>query len=157
MSSPRPRILFLCTGNACRSQMAEGWARALHGDRIEAHSAGTTPHGLNPLAVRAMAESGVDISGHASKRPEQIGLPFDVVVTVCDGAHEACPVFPGARVVHAGFEDPPRLAADARSDEEAMPHYRRVRDQIRAYVERLPEALGLPVAVQAPRSKETRR
>jgi arsenate reductase len=156
MQIHRRRVLFLCTGNACRSQMAEGWTRALHGASIDAHSAGTMPHGLNPLAVRAMAEAGVDISRHRSKRPDEIGGDFDIVITVCDAAHEACPVIPGARRIHAGFEDPPRLAADARSDEEAMPHYRRVRDEIRAFVERLPEALALPVAVKTP-SKETRR
>lgn len=137
----RLRILFLCTGNSCRSQMAEGWARALRGDLLDAHSAGTHPHGLNPLAVRAMAEAGVDISGHASKRPEEIGGRFDVVVTVCDSAHESCPVMPGARVVHVGFDDPPRLAKDAVNDEDAMRHYRRVRDEIRSFVERLPGAL----------------
>lgn len=137
----RPRILFLCTGNSCRSQMAEGWAKALKGDVLEAHSAGTKPHGLNPLAVRAMAEAGVDISGHASKRPEEIGVGFDLVVTVCDSAHESCPVLPGARVVHRGFDDPPRLAAGAASDDEAMPHYRRVRDEIRAFIETLPGSL----------------
>ncbi len=136
------RVLFLCTGNSCRSQMAEGFARALRGDRIEAYSAGTNPHGLNPLAVRAMAEAGVDIAGHASRRPEDIGVAFDVVVTVCDSAHESCPIFPGApRIVHQPFEDPPRLARGAASDEEALPHYRRVRDEIRAYVLTLPEAL----------------
>jgi arsenate reductase len=138
----RRRILFLCTGNSCRSQMAEGWARALHGDRLEVHSAGTHPHGLNPLAVRAMAEAGVDIAGHASKRPEEIGGSFDLVVTVCGSAHESCPIFPGARTVHVGFDDPPRLAAGARGDDEAMPHYRRVRDEIRAFIERLNEATG---------------
>lgn len=137
-----PRILFLCTGNSCRSQMAEGWARQLKRDHLEAHSAGTDPHGLNPLAVRVMAEAGVDISRHASKRPESIGLPFDVVVTVCDSAHESCPVFHGARVVHVGFDDPPRLAKDARNEEEALSHYRRVRDEIRAFVERLPDAIA---------------
>ena len=137
-----PRILFLCTGNSCRSQMAEGWARHLKHGRVEAHSAGTDPHGLNPLAVRVMAEAGVDISRHTSKRPESIGLPFDVVVTVCDSAHESCPAFPGARVVHVGFDDPPRLAKDARNEEEALSHYRRVRDEIRTFVERLPEAIA---------------
>ncbi len=137
----RLRILFLCTGNSCRSQMAEGWAKALKGDVLEAHSAGTKPHGLNPLAVRAMAEAGVDISGHASKRPEAIGAGFDLVVTVCDSAHESCPVLPGARVVHRGFDDPPRLAAGVASDDEAMPHYRRVRDEIRAFIETLPASL----------------
>ncbi len=134
----RLRVLFLCTGNSCRSQMAEGWATALKSDSIEAHSAGTSPHGLNPLAVRAMAEVGVDISRHRSKRPEDLGIPFDVVVTVCDSAHEACPRLSGARIVHVGFDDPPRLARTARSDEEAMIHYRRVRDEIRAFVETLP-------------------
>lgn len=144
------RVLFLCTGNSCRSQMAEGWARALRADSIEAHSAGTQPHGLNPLAVRAMAEAGVDISAHTSKRPQDIGAEFDVVVTVCDSAHEACPVFPGARVVHVGFDDPPRLAAGAANDDEAMTHYRRVRDEIRAFVETLPGALALARAEPPP-------
>lgn len=138
---PKPRVLFLCTGNSCRSQMAEGWARALKPDALEAYSAGTNPHGLNPLAVRAMREAGVDISAHTSKRPEDIGVTFDVVVTVCDSAHESCPALPGARVVHVGFDDPPRLAKDATSDDEAMPHYRRVRDEIRAFVQNLPGAL----------------
>lgn len=139
----KPRVLFLCTGNSCRSQMAEGLARALKGAEIDAYSAGTRPHGLNPLAVRAMREIGIDITGHTSKRPEDLGVTFDVVVTVCDSAHESCPVFPGARVVHVGFEDPPRLAKDAPSDDAAMPHYRRVRDEIREFIQRLPGAVGL--------------
>lgn len=139
----RPRVLFLCTGNSCRSQMAEGWARALCSDRIDACSAGTDPHGLNPLAVRAMAECGVDISHHASKRPEDLVPPtFDYVVTVCDAAHESCPVLPGApRVIHVGFDDPPRLARGSADDDEAMPFYRRVRDEIRSFVRTLPESL----------------
>ncbi len=123
--------------------MAEGWARALRGGVIEAHSAGTRPGSVNPRAVRAMAEAGVDIGGQWSKRPEEIGGVFDVVVTVCDSAREACPVLAGARMVHVGFEDPPFLARDARDEEEAMEHFRRVRDQIRAFVESLPEGLGL--------------
>ncbi|MCU0688857.1 MAG: arsenate reductase ArsC [Phycisphaerales bacterium] len=135
------RVLFLCTGNSCRSQMAEGWARALKGDVIEAMSAGTKPHGLNPLAVRAMREAGVDISGHTSKRPEELPAPPQIVVTVCDSAHESCPIMPGARVVHVGFDDPPRLAQGAASDDEAMSHYRRVRDEIRAFVETLPSSI----------------
>ncbi len=134
-------VLFLCTGNSCRSQMAEGWARALKFAHVHAYSAGTSPHGLNPLAVRAMSEVGVDISAHTSKRPEDIGVLFDVVVTVCDSAHESCPVIPGARIVHVGFDDPPRLASGARSDDEAMPHYRRVRDEIRAFIETLPNSV----------------
>ncbi len=139
------RVMFLCTGNSCRSQMAEGWARALKSGVIEAYSAGTRPHGLNPLAVRAMAEAGVDIRSHTSKRPEEVP-PVDVVVTVCDSAHESCPVLPGVRVVHAGFDDPPRLAAGALNDDEAMPHYRRVRDEIRTYIESLPGPLAQTTA-----------
>ena len=143
----RPRVLFLCTGNSCRSQMAEGWARHLLGERVDACSAGTEPHGLNPLAVRAMSEAGVDISSHTSKLVEACGPEtLDLVITVCGHAHEHCPVFlrrnPGTRVVHHGFDDPPRLAAGARSDDEAMPHYRRVRDEIRAFIETLPNVLA---------------
>jgi len=142
-SPHRTRVLFLCTGNSCRSQMAEGWTRHLHGDRIDACSAGTNPQGLNPLAARVMEEAGVDISGGASKAVEACDPDtLDLVVTVCGHAHETCPVFPGmARVVHRGFDDPPRLAADAQTEEAALPHYRRVRDEIRAYVEALPELL----------------
>jgi arsenate reductase len=141
----RMKILFLCTGNSCRSQMAEGFARALRGERIEAFSAGIEPHGLNPLAVRAMAEAGIDISSHRSKQVGELGdVTFDAVVTVCGHAQEQCPVFPGTtRVVHVGFDDPPKMAARAASDEEAMIHYRRVRDEIRAYILTVPESLGL--------------
>jgi arsenate reductase len=140
------KVLFLCTGNSCRSQMAEGWARALKGDLLEPYSAGVETHGLNPHAVRVMAEAGVDIAGHRSKQVDELmAVPFDVVVTVCDHAHESCPVFPGrTRVVHRGFDDPPRLARDAHSEEEALDHYRRVRDEIRAFVETLPDALNEP-------------
>ena len=138
------RLLFLCTGNSCRSQMAEGWARHLKGDVIEPFSAGIETHGLNPNAVRVMQEAGVDISGHRSKTVDQLPGPVDVVVTVCGHAHETCPVFPGApRVVHVGFDDPPRLAKEAATEEEALRHYRRVRDEIRAFVETLPEGLGI--------------
>jgi arsenate reductase len=136
------KILFLCTGNSCRSQMAEGWARTLKGDRLEAYSAGIETHGMNPRAVRAMQEAGVDISGQRSKKVGELKTPFDYVVTVCGHAHEQCPVFPGqTKVVHAGFDDPPRLAAGATTEEEALSHYRRVRDEIRAFVETLPESL----------------
>ncbi len=139
----RPRVLFLCTGNSCRSQMAEGWAKAQKSDAIEAFSAGTNPHGMNPLAIRAMAEVGVDISDHSSKRPDDLGVEFDYVITVCDSANESCPVFPArTRVIHVGFDDPPRLAKGAKGDDEAMPHYRRVRDEIRAFVQTLPESLS---------------
>lgn len=142
----RPRVLFLCTGNSCRSQMAEGWTRHLHGDRIDACSAGTDPHSLNPLAVLAMSEAGVDISTHTSKTVESCSPEtLDLVVTLCGHAHENCPVLlsqnPRTRVVHRGFDDPPKLATDAANDDEAMPHYRRVRDEIRSFIQTLPESL----------------
>ena len=141
----KTRILFLCTGNSCRSQMAEGWARHLKGDLIDAYSAGIETHGLNPLAVRVMAEAGVDISQHRSKNVAELkDIAFDCVITVCDHAHEHCPLFLGkAKVIHVGFDDPPRLARDAKSEDEALAHYRRVRDEIRAFIERLPESIGL--------------
>ena len=141
------RVLFLCTGNSCRSQMAEGWARRLRGDRIEPYSAGIETHGLNSRAVRVMAEAGVDISDHRSKHVAELrDVPFDYVITVCAHAAESCPAFPGkARVVHAGFDDPPRLAQGARTEEEALGHYRRVRDEIRAFVEGLPGSLERPI------------
>ncbi len=137
------RILFLCTGNSCRSQMAEGWARALKGDVLEAYSAGIETHGLNPNAVRVMAEAGVDISGHRSERVDDLlHIDFDYIVTVCAHAHETCPVFPGdARVVHVGFDDPPKLAAAEATEEAGLVHYRRVRDEIKAFIETLPEAI----------------
>jgi arsenate reductase len=137
-------ILFLCTGNSCRSQMAEGWARQLKSEQFEAWSAGIETHGLNPNAVLVMKEAGVDISAHMSKNLDQLaGVEFDFVVTVCGHAHETCPVFPGqAKVVHRGFDDPPALAKNAESEAEALGHYRRVRDEIRKYVETLPEALS---------------
>jgi arsenate reductase len=137
------KVLFLCTGNSCRSQMAEGWARALKGDVLDAYSAGVEPHGMNPLAVRAMAEAGVDLTGQRSKHVDELaGVALDYVVTVCDHANETCPLFSGtARRVHVGFDDPPRLAQGAKTDAEAMAHYRRVRDQIKAFVQGLPESL----------------
>jgi len=141
--APRRRVLFLCTGNSCRSQMAEGWARHLWGDVVEAYSAGVAPYRLDPCAVRVMAEAGVDISRQRPKAVDEWkDAQFDCVVTLCDHAREHCPLFPGrARVVHRGFDDPPSLAAAAETDEEAMNIYRRVRDEIRAFVERLPETL----------------
>jgi len=139
----RPKILFLCTGNSCRSQMAEGFARALRGDVVEAWSAGIETHGLNPRAVQVMAEAGVDISTHRSKNvAELMHVPFDYVVTVCGHANENCPIFPGrGKVVHVAFDDPPALARSAKSEEEALAHYRRVRDEIKAFVLTLPQSL----------------
>ncbi len=138
----KPKVLFLCTGNSCRSQMAEGWARRLKGEVMEPYSAGIETHGLNPRAVAAMAEAGVDISGHRSTHLDELAeVDFDYVVTVCANARESCPVFPGkAQVVHVGFDDPPALARGAATEEEAMAHYRRVRDEIRAFVATLPGA-----------------
>ena len=137
------KVLFLCTGNSCRSQMAEGWAKALKADVIEAYSAGIETHGLNSNAVKVMAEAGVDISSHCSEQVDDLlDIPFDYVVTVCGHAHETCPMFPGqAKVVHVGFDDPPKLAREAASEEEALDCYRRVRDEIRTFVEGLPEGL----------------
>ncbi len=138
------KILFLCTGNSCRSQMAEGWVRHLKSDQIEAYSAGIEAHGLNPDAVRVMAEAGVDISGRQSKRVRELReVDFDYVVTVCGDAHENCPVYPGkAKIIHVGFDDPPRLAADAKTEAERLAPYRRVRDEIRSFVETLPASLN---------------
>lgn len=138
------KILFLCTGNSCRSQMAEGWARALKGAQIEPYSAGIETHGLNPLAVRVMAEAGVDISGQKSKATEAVAdVPFDYVVTVCGHANETCPMWLSgkAKVVHVGFDDPPALATTAHTEEEVLNHYRRVRDKIKAFVEEMPTRL----------------
>jgi len=138
------KILFLCTGNSCRSQMAEGWTRHLKGKKIDVWSAGVEAQGLNPNAVRVMAETGIDISTHESKRvSELMDIPFDYVVTVCAHAAEACPVFSGkGKVIHRRFDDPPELARNAKTEEEALTHYRRVRDEIRDFVESLPKALN---------------
>lgn len=137
------KVLFLCTGNSCRSQMAEGWAKALKGDKIEAYSAGIEKHGMNQNAIQVMKEAGVDISGHYSKLLSELsGVTFDYVVTVCGHANENCPIFPGkTKKVHVGFDDPPKLAKEAKTEEEALSHYRRVRDEIKKFVETLPEAL----------------
>jgi arsenate reductase len=138
------KILFLCTGNSCRSQMAEGWARTLKSDVIDAYSAGIETHGLNPDAVRVMAEAGVDISSQYSKNVAALmHIPFDYVVTVCGNAHETCPRFPGkARIVHAGFDDPPKLAQGAATEEARLEPYRRVRDEIRQFILDLPDSLA---------------
>jgi arsenate reductase (thioredoxin) len=137
------KILFLCTGNSCRSQMAEGWARRLKSDRIEPYSAGIQTNGLNPLAVRVMAEAGVDISNHRSKSLAEFqGIKFDYIVAVSDHAFRSCPErMNSTRVVRQSFENPPRLADDAKTEEEQLAPYRLVRDKIRAYIETLPDSL----------------
>jgi arsenate reductase (thioredoxin) len=139
----KSKVLFLCTGNSCRSQMAEAWTRVLKGDRIEAYSAGVDPHDVDPRAVRAMAEAGIDISGQTSKDVDTLeDIEFEYVITLCDQAHQACPVFQAkTRLLHVGFDDPPKLAAGAQTEEEAMVHYRRVRNEIKAFVEKLPKIL----------------
>ena len=138
------KILFLCTGNSCRSQMAEGWARHLKSDFIQPFSAGIESHGLNLNAVKVMKEEGVDITQQKSQRIEEVEtIPFDVVITVCGHADENCPVFScSTAVVHRGFDDPPKLAQTAKTEKETMDHYRRVRDEIKAYIETLPEGLN---------------
>ena len=139
----RPKILFLCTGNSCRSQMAEGWAHALKSDSLIPYSAGIETHGLNPNAVKVMAEAGVDITNQKSQNISEFAdVKLDVVITVCGHADENCPVFAGkTKVIHHGFDDPPALAKEAASEEEALDCYRRVRDEIKAYVETLPKGL----------------
>lgn len=135
----KTKILFLCTGNSCRSQMAEGWCRHLRPDQFAAASAGIEKHGLNPLAVKVMAEAGVDITPQYSKLTNELGdQEFDYVITVCGDAADNCPYFPAkTQVVHFGFDDPPALAAGAENEEQALAHYRRVRDEIRDYIEQL--------------------
>ncbi len=139
----RLKILFLCTGNSCRSQMAEGWAKALKSDVLAAYSAGVETHGMNLNAIKVMNEAGVDISGHRSKLLAELSdVAFDFVVTVCDRAKESCPVFPAkATVVAHSFDDPPAMSATAKSAEEELENYRRVRDEIKAYVLTLPDSL----------------
>jgi len=138
------RILFLCTGNSCRSQMAEGWVRRLKADIIEAYSAGIEKHQLDPRAVKVMAEAGVDISMQKSKSISELPTcEFDYVIALCGDAEEKCPVFPGkAKVVQRGFDNPPKLAETAKSEEEALAHYRCVRDEIRAFIEKMPGNLS---------------
>ena len=155
MTTVPTRILFLCTGNSCRSQMGEAWCRAFHGGRYEAYSAGTIAKGLNPRMIEVMREVGIDPTLHqTSKTLASVlaaGVRLDLVVTVCGHAHETCPHFSGGqtRVVHVGFEDPPELEKAARTPDEALGHYRRVRDQIRDFVAAFPGSLpgSLSIAI----------
>ena len=144
MMTDKKKVLFLCTGNSCRSQMAEGWARSLHSQLIDTYSAGTSPHGVNPLAIKVMAEAGIDISRHESKHLDTLNhLKLDLVITVCDNAASNCPIPPkGTRVVHVPFDDPPQLAKGAKSEEEALRHYRRVRDEIRDFMAEMASLLN---------------
>ena len=143
----KTRILYLCTGNSCRSQMAEGWTRHLKGDQVEVYSAGIETHGLNPHAVAVMAEAGVDISSQQSQNITEFrDTKLDYVVTVCGHAHDTCPFFPtDCTVVHVGFDDPPKMAREVNAQggtpEQELACYRKVRDEIKAFVETLPGSL----------------
>ena len=131
-------ILFLCTGNSCRSQMAEGWGKFLKGEQFNFYSAGTKKHGMNPYALKVMEEVGVDISTQQSKTTEELpDVVMDFVFTVCSDAHESCPFFPQGKVIHIGFDDPPRLTKKMQSEEEILNVYRRVRDEIKESVIKL--------------------
>jgi arsenate reductase len=137
----KKRVLFLCTGNSCRSQMAEGWARHIHGEKIDVASAGVIKHGVDPVAVKVMAEAGVDISGQASKTIDELpDQNFDAVITLCDAANESCPFFPGQVIrLHQGFDDPPLLTKGIKDEEKALQVYRRVRDEIKEFLQQLPQ------------------
>jgi arsenate reductase len=134
----KKKIMFLCTGNSCRSQMAEGWCRQLWDDDFEVYSAGTKKHGMNERAVKVMKEAGVDISAHFSKTVEELPpVQFDFVVTVCDAAKENCPYFPAGKIIHVSFEDPPALTRQMNNEEEIQAVYRRVRDEIHDFMKDL--------------------
>lgn len=142
----KKKVLFLCTGNSCRSQMAEGWAHELLSEAVEAYSAGLETHGLNSFAVQVMAEVGVDISAHKSQNINEFSeMTFDLIITVCGHAHETCPFFPGP-VIHVGFSDPPlmakQIAQQGGDDEAQLECYRTVRDKVKAFVQTVPELLN---------------
>ena len=135
-------ILFLCTGNSCRSQMAEGWGKRLKGDRYQFFSAGTKKHGLNPMAVRAMKDSGIDISTHESNTVDELAdVEFDYVFTVCSNAHESCPTFSRGKVIHVSFDDPPELTKGLVDDVQVLSVYMRVRDEIKEFVSNIEKHL----------------
>lgn len=137
------KILFLCTGNSCRSQMAEGFARKYWGHQFECYSAGTHKHGMNKRAVQVIAEVGVDLSSHHSKTVAELpSVAFDYVVTVCNHAHETCPYFPFGKIVHIGFQDPPTLTKHMTDEADILVVYRKVRDEIEAAIKKLPDLIG---------------
>jgi len=139
----KKNIMFLCTGNSCRSQMAEGICRHLWSDKFNVYSAGTKKHGMNERAMRVMKEIGIDISAHYSKTVEELPqVTFDYVITVCDAARETCPYFPGGKVIHVGFQDPPALTASMSDEEEILKVYRRVRDEIFDAIKNLSNIIG---------------
>jgi len=131
----KKNIMFLCTGNSCRSQIAEGWARKYWGHEFNVYSAGTKKHGMNERAIKVMKEVGVDISAHHSKTTDELpDVAFDYVITVCDHAHENCPYFPGTKLIHVGFQDPPALTRNMANEEEILTVYRQVRDEIESFI-----------------------
>ena len=136
-------ILFLCTGNSCRSQMAEGWAKSLWGKEYAFYSAGIITHGVNPRAVKVMQEVGIDLSGHTSKTVESLSsIHFDIVFTLCGHAQDHCPIFTGnAHVKHMGFDDPPKLTEGMRNEEEILAIYRRIRDEIGLWIKNIKDHL----------------
>ncbi|MFN2267638.1 MAG: arsenate reductase ArsC [Desulfonatronovibrio sp.] len=141
--SEKINILFLCTGNSCRSQMAEAWTRKIHGNKFNPYSAGVVKTKVDPRAIKVMAEEDLDISGHSSKLVEELpSVEFQYVITLCGHAKESCPFFPGSvKKIHMGFDDPPSLAQNAPSEEQALVHYRRVRDEIKKFISELPQFL----------------
>ncbi len=138
----KKNLMFLCTGNSCRSQMAEGFARKYWGHEFNVFSAGIKKHGMNDRAIKVMNEAGIDISSHHSKTTDELPqIKFYYIVTVCDLAKETCPYFPGGKVVHVGFQDPPALTKDIINEEEALEVYRRVRDEIEAFIKNIKSKL----------------
>jgi arsenate reductase len=134
----KKNIMFLCTGNSCRSQMAEGWCRKIWGEEFNVYSAGTKKHGMNEKAIQVMKESGVDISTHFSKTIDELpNIPFNFVITVCDAAKENCPYFPAGKIIHVGFQDPPALTRKMKSEEEMLVVYRKVRDEIHEFIKNI--------------------
>lgn len=135
-------VLFLCTGNSCRSQMAEGLALAMKGDQYNFYSAGTQKHGLNAYAVKVMQEVGIDISKHQSKTVDELAdIPMDYVLTVCSNAQNDCPYFPSGKIIHVPFDDPPGLCKDLKDEEQILEVYRRVRDEIKMMILHIEEYL----------------
>ncbi len=142
----KPTILFLCTGNSCRSQMGEGFCRHYWGNHFNVYSAGTKKHGMNERAIKVMKEIGIDISSHYSKTTDELAdIVFNYVITVCDSAHENCPYFPGGKVIHVGFQDPPALTKNMSDEEEILNVYRRVRDEIEDAIKSLPKVIGVQI------------
>lgn len=147
MAPPILKILFICTGNSCRSQMAEGWVRHLKKNLLQPTSAGIEKHGLDPLAIKIMKEVGVNISRQTSKLINELeDKNFDYAVTICEDANRNCPIFPGkAKRIHHAFDNPPRIAKTLKSQEEIISLYRRVRDEIKEFVSKMPDNLRSPL------------